>query len=70
MTEDKAKKKTGRPLPPNAENRKQFLAVMDADVIRDIKVAAAAQQTTASLLLEKIAREYLDRGGRVNGRKR
>ncbi|MET4479146.1 hypothetical protein [Bradyrhizobium sp. F1.13.3] len=55
------RKKPGRKPPPGAENRRQFLAVMDADVIKAIKVAAAEEDKTASELLEQAARELLQR---------
>jgi transcription initiation factor IIF auxiliary subunit len=53
------RKKPGRKLPPGAEDRRQFLAQMNADVIRAIKVAAAEDGKTASELLEQAARELL-----------
>ncbi|MEY9416815.1 hypothetical protein ABIF69_003257 [Bradyrhizobium japonicum] len=55
------RKKPGRKPPPGAEDRRQFLAVMDAKVIKGIKVAAAEEDVTASVLLERIAKEFLDR---------
>ncbi|WFU24980.1 hypothetical protein QA649_01645 [Bradyrhizobium sp. CB1717] len=46
--------------PPEGE-KKQFLTSMDPDVIRRIKAAAALRDKTASMLLEEISREWLDR---------
>ncbi|OSI65045.1 hypothetical protein BSZ21_21940 [Bradyrhizobium canariense] len=46
--------------PPEGEKR-QFLTSMDPEVIRRIKAAAALRDKTASLLLEEISREWLDR---------
>lgn len=51
--------KPGRKPPPG--DRKQFLTSMDVEVIRRIKSAAALRDTTASLLLEEAAKEWLDR---------
>ena len=56
------KKKTGRPgrkPPPGV--KKPLLTSMDPDVIARIKSAAALRGTTASLLLDGISREWLDR---------
>ncbi|WP_407151011.1 hypothetical protein [Bradyrhizobium sp. ORS 86] len=66
--EAKVKKRPGRPRPPDSDKRKQFLAVMLEDTIKSLKQAAIEEDTTASLLLERIANEYLQsRKGR--GRK-
>ena len=46
--------------PPEGE-KKQFLTSMDPDIIRRIKAAAALRDTTASLVMEEAAREWLDR---------
>jgi hypothetical protein len=54
-----AKAKPGR-KPPDG-TKKQFLSSMDPEVIRSIKVAAAALETTASQLLETAAKEWLER---------
>jgi hypothetical protein len=56
------KKKAGRPgRKPPAGTKKQFLTSMDPEVIRRIKSAAALRDTTASLVLEEAAKEWLDR---------
>lgn len=70
--EDKktVRKKPGRKLPPGAANRRQFLAVMNGDVIKDLKVAAAEEEITASELLEQAARELLERRKSKQGKKR
>ncbi|MBR0688551.1 hypothetical protein JQ594_21675 [Bradyrhizobium manausense] len=64
------RKKPGRKLPPGAADRRQFLAVMNGDVIRDLKVAAAEEQITASELLEQAARELLQRRKLKQAKKR
>lgn len=46
---------------PPAGEKRQFLTSMDPDIIRRIKAAAALRDTTASLVLEEAAREWLDR---------
>lgn len=46
--------------PPEGE-KKQFLTSMDPDVIRRLKAAAPLRDKTASMLLEEISREWLDR---------
>lgn len=46
--------------PPEGE-KKQFLTSMDPDVIRRIKAAAAMRDKTASMLLEEISRDWLQR---------
>ena len=46
--------------PPEGPKR-QFLTSMDPEIVRRIKAAAALRDQTASLLLEEISREWLDR---------
>ena len=41
--------------------KKPFLSSMDPEVIRSIKVAAAELNTTASLVLETAAKDWLQR---------
>jgi hypothetical protein len=55
-TKSKAK---GR-KPPEGDKR-QFLTTMDPEVIKSIKLAAIEDDTTASLILEKAATEFLER---------
>ena len=69
-TAEKERKKPGRPLPEGAADRRQFLAVMNGDVIKAIKVAAAEDSITASELLEKAARELLERRKSAPAKKR
>ncbi len=58
----------GRKPLPGAEDRRQSLAVMEAKVIKAIKVAAAEEDVTASILLERIAKEFLElRAGSAAG---
>jgi hypothetical protein len=54
MADKKLSAKRGR-KPPDGE-KKQFLSSMDPTVIRDIKVAAASLDTTASQVLETAAK--------------
>jgi hypothetical protein len=61
------KGRPGRKSPPG--DRRQFLAVMNANVIKAIKVAAAEEETTALELLERAARELLERSKTVRARK-
>lgn len=57
-----AEKKAGtRGRKPPAGEKRQFLTSMDPEIIRRIKAAAALRDKTASLLLEEISREWLDR---------
>lgn len=46
--------------PPEGE-KKQLLTSLDPDVIRRIKAAAALRDTTASLVMEEAAKDWLDR---------
>ncbi|WOH60115.1 hypothetical protein [Bradyrhizobium sp. BWC-3-1] len=56
------KKKAGRPgRKPPAGAKKQLLTSMDPEIIRRIKSAAALRDTTASLVMEEAAGEWLER---------
>lgn len=71
MAEQEAKSvklRKGRQAPSG--NRRQFLATMDADVIKGMKAAALEDDTSASELLETLAREFLERRKADRGRKR
>ncbi|MET4278540.1 MULTISPECIES: hypothetical protein [unclassified Bradyrhizobium] len=59
MAEKKRAGRPGRKPPPGV--RKQLLTSMDVEIIRRIKSAAALRDTTASLLMEEISREWLER---------
>ena len=59
MADNKEAGKPGRK--PTAGDKKQFLSTMDPLVIRDIKVAAAELENTASQILEIAAKEWLER---------
>jgi hypothetical protein len=59
MAEKKSATKRGR-KPPEGD-KKQFLSSMDPEVIRNIKVAAASLDSTASQILETAAKEWLER---------
>ena len=55
---DKSKRK-GRM--PAEGNKRQFLTTMDPDVIKGVKLAAIEEDTTASMILETAAKEWLER---------
>jgi hypothetical protein len=55
------KEKPGHKLSEGAEYGRQFLAVRNAEVIKSIKVMAAEEHIITSKMLEKAARELLDR---------
>jgi hypothetical protein len=59
MAEKKPAARRGRPPPEGV--KKPFLSSMDPEVIKSIKVAAAELSTTASLVLETAAKEWLQR---------
>jgi hypothetical protein len=45
----------------SSADKRNFFATMSADVIKSVKQAALEDDTTASEILEKAAREWLDR---------
>ncbi|UPJ71887.1 hypothetical protein IVB19_30540 [Bradyrhizobium sp. 187] len=49
------------PRKPPAGAKKQLLTSMDPEIIRRIKSAAALMDTTASLVMEEAAAEWLER---------
>jgi hypothetical protein len=55
------RKQATRGRKPPERPKRQFLTSMDPEVVRRIKAAAALRDKTASLLLEEISREWLDR---------
>jgi hypothetical protein len=57
--------KRGRKAPEG--DRRSFFATMSSDVIKAIKNAAIADETTASVILEEAAKEWLERRGRKLG---
>ncbi|MGY3581448.1 hypothetical protein ACVIGB_000482 [Bradyrhizobium sp. USDA 4341] len=62
------KPRKGRQAPPGL--RRQFLATMDAEVIKALKTAALEDDTTASEYLETATKEFLERRKAERGRKR
>jgi hypothetical protein len=60
-------KKMEKPKPkgrkPAEGDRRQFLTTMDPEVIKGVKLAAIEDDTTASIVLETAAREWLERRG-------
>jgi hypothetical protein len=59
MEEPKKPPRKGR-KPPEG-NKRQFLTTMDPDVIKAVKLVAIEEDTTASLILERAAKEFLER---------
>ncbi|MBP1294131.1 hypothetical protein [Bradyrhizobium elkanii] len=59
MAEKKRAGRPGRKPPPSV--KKQLLTSMDPEIIRRIKSAAALRETTASLVMEQAAAEWLER---------
>jgi hypothetical protein len=60
-------KEPKKPLPkgrkPAEGNKRQFLTTMDPEVIKAVKLAAIEKETSASVILETAAREWLERRG-------
>ena len=60
-------KKPTKPKPkgrkPAEGDKRQFLTTMDPDVIKAIKMAAIEDETSASVILETAAKEWLERRG-------
>jgi hypothetical protein len=58
-------KKPTKPKPkgrkPAEGDKRQFLTTMDPDVIKSIKLAAIEEETSASVILETAAKEWLER---------
>jgi hypothetical protein len=58
-------KKPTKPTPkgrkPAEGEKRQFLTTMDPDVIKAVKLAAIEEDTTASAILERAAKEWLER---------
>jgi hypothetical protein len=59
MTEQEKPRQKGRIPAPG--DKRQFLVSMDAAVIRAIKTAAIDGETTASLIMEEAATQWLAR---------
>lgn len=59
MAEKKKAGRPGRKPPPGV--KKPLLTSMDPEIIRRIKSAAALRGTTASLVMEQAAAEWLER---------
>ncbi|MBN8978631.1 MAG: ribbon-helix-helix protein, CopG family [Rhizobiales bacterium] len=60
MAEKKQAPKGRKPV-GGGEKKRQFLATMDADVIKAVKLAAIENEISASEILEDAARQWLDR---------
>jgi hypothetical protein len=61
------KGRRGRQAPPG--DRRQFLATLDAAVIKALKSAALDDERSASDILEEAAREWLERRKAAQARK-
>ncbi|WP_091895353.1 hypothetical protein [Bradyrhizobium sp. Rc2d] len=59
MIEKKKSAKRGRRSPLG--DRRQFLTMMDPEIIRAIKMAAIAEDRAAWSVMEEAAREWLER---------
>lgn len=55
------KKATLKGRKPPAGDKRQFLLLMDADVIKNIKVTALEDETSASAIMEVAAKQWLER---------
>ena len=60
MAEQKTSLRKGRKPAPGAGKR-YFLATMGAELIKNLKLAAIEDETSASEVLEKAAQEWLER---------
>jgi hypothetical protein len=56
----RGRKKPGR-KPVEGIDKRKFLATMESDVIKGLKLAAIQKNTTASMVLEQAAEEWLER---------
>jgi hypothetical protein len=61
MAEEKKSLRKGRKPAPVGDKKRQFLATMDPDLIKSIKLAAIEDETSASEILEEAARLWLAR---------
>jgi hypothetical protein len=48
-------------LKPAEGDKRQFLTTMDPEVIKSVKKAAIEEETSASVILERAAKEWLER---------
>lgn len=56
----KSRKKPGR-KPAEGIDKRKFLATMESETIKSLKLAAIQKNTSASEILEEAAGEWLDR---------
>jgi hypothetical protein len=59
MKEPKSPVRKG--LKPAEGDKRQFLTTMDPEVIKSVKKAAIEEETSASVILERAAKEWLER---------
>jgi hypothetical protein len=61
MAEQTKPLRKGRKPAPGGDKKRQFLATMDPDLIKFIKLAAIEDEKSASEILEEAARQWLER---------
>jgi hypothetical protein len=65
--EAKPKKPPTRSGPRTPPGKKQMLVIMDAGLIKDLKVAMAEDDTAASHIVEELVREWLAKRRKQSG---
>jgi hypothetical protein len=63
------KKATLKGRKPTEGDKRQLLLSMDAEVIKNIKLAAVEDDTTASATMENAAKQWLERRKSARGKK-
>lgn len=61
MTGEKAERPIWKGRKPAEGDERQFLATMDPDVIKPIKLAAVEDEKSASEILEQATQQWLER---------
>jgi hypothetical protein len=61
MAEQRKPVRKGRKPAPRGDKKRQFLATMDPELIKSIKLAAIEDETSASEILEEAAQQWLAR---------
>jgi len=61
MAEQRKPLRKGRKPAPGGDKKRQFLATMDPELIKSIKLAAIEDETSASEMLEEAAQQWLAR---------
>ncbi len=60
MADQKSRRKPGR-KPAEGVDKRKFLATLEAEVIKALKLAAIEKNTSASEILEEAAEQWLER---------